>query len=764
MTTVAGVVLPAGASNADTLDPTDSPPVVMGVYPPEEFAPEASTLDPGLVDAIQRDLGQSGEQYLASAAAASDASYVIEDLGDEGHPILGSQLNGTQLTVFVGSGDTDTAAAAQQAGATVAYGSPPALDIDTTSVVPLADLYDGQGWGYQNSGGGAACSVGFVGTGPSAARQFVTAGHCFPPGTAITGQAFALNQSAAGAPLSRGADLGLPIASSFQFGGGSDSGLVSVNSSWTLKPQALTWGNGTGAALATAPIAVTDSRAAVTGASLCKSGERTGWSCGTILAVDYDISVGSNTVNSIIATTCADHGDSGGAALSGSTAIGITSAGTDTSTVPCGSENYFSSYFPMVSTAGKASVNSAQRNWEPLVTVAPPVVTSPPSGASIIQGGSMTGTLAAGNATNRVTVTISGDTSGPRIAAVAAGGAWAVPLTGLPVGTYNYTATARWNTYSVSSTTSGTFTVVPRPSTSRLSGDDRYATSVAIAKASYPGSADTVYVATGENYPDALSAAPAAVAEGAPLLLVPSSSVPQSVTDEITSLRPKTVVVVGGPAAISDSVVADLSALSSGGAVRVSGNTRYETSRLISERAFGPSLTSAYVATGANFPDALSASAVAAGRGAPVILVPGAASSVDSDTTSFISSRGISSIVIAGGTAAVSSQIEAQLKTVPGVSVQRLAGQGRSQTSAAINEASFTTSSEVYLATGSTFPDALAGAALAGLKKAPLYVIPTQCLPSYVLDDIAHLGAGTVTALGGFAALAEPVDSLTSCG
>jgi hypothetical protein len=355
-------VLATGLSPAAAVDsdPAAPPPVTMGEYPAEAYSAEVSSLDPSLLDAVARDLGQSGEEYLANADAAADASYVVEKLSDEGYAIRDSRIEGTELTVYVDPADATAAAAAEASGATVSFDEPADLTVDTSGAVPLADLYDGQGWGFYDQTGvvGSACSIGFVGKGTAAANQFATAGHCFPPGSTISGQAFVLNQSSAGATPSRGADVGAPIASSFRFGGGSDSGLVAVQSGWTLKPQVLTWGGGKGSALASAPLSVTDSRATITGASLCKSGERTGWSCGTILAVDRDVNVGGNIVNSIVATTCADHGDSGGAAVSGTTAVGLTSAGPDVTVTPCGSSGYFSTYFPMVSNARKTSVNT----------------------------------------------------------------------------------------------------------------------------------------------------------------------------------------------------------------------------------------------------------------------------------------------------------------------------------------------------------------------------------------------------------------------
>lgn len=85
-------------------------------------------------------------------------------------------------------------------------------------------------------------------------------------------------------------------------------------------------------------------------------------------------------------------------------------------------------------------------------------------------------------------------------------------------------------------------------SVTRLGGTDRYGTAVAIAQATYsPG--DTLYVANGENFPDALAGAPL----GGPLLLVPSGDiVPQEVLDEVHLLAPPSMVVLGGPSGVSD--------------------------------------------------------------------------------------------------------------------------------------------------------------------------------------------------------------------
>ena len=110
----------------------------------------------------------------------------------------------------------------------------------------------------------------------------------------------------------------------------------------------------------------------------------------------------------------------------------------------------------------------------------------------------------------------------------------------------------------------------------RLSGGDRFATSVAIS-GEFAADVPVVYVATGLNYPDALSAAPAAAAQGGPLLLTEPGARPDGVLREIERLAPAKIVVVGGVAAVSTVVYGELAQLAPM-VRRDSGADRYETS------------------------------------------------------------------------------------------------------------------------------------------------------------------------------------------
>lgn len=95
---------------------------------------------------------------------------------------------------------------------------------------------------------------------------------------------------------------------------------------------------------------------------------------------------------------------------------------------------------------------------------------------------------------------------------------------------------------------------------------------------------DTVYVANGITFADALAGGPNASLGGSPLLLVTADAIPLETLDELIRLQPGEVVVLGGTAAISDAVEADLAALTvpAGNVRRIAGANRFETAAALS--------------------------------------------------------------------------------------------------------------------------------------------------------------------------------------
>ncbi|HSP74652.1 MAG TPA: cell wall-binding repeat-containing protein, partial [Cryobacterium sp.] len=266
----------------------------------------------------------------------------------------------------------------------------------------------------------------------------------------------------------------------------------------------------------------------------------------------------------------------------------------------------------------------------------------------------------------------------------------------------------------------------------RLSGPDRFSTSAAISAASFDPGVPVAYIASGANFPDALSAAPVAGKNGGPVLLVTAEGIPTPVEEELKRLKPARIVVLGGLNAISSSVEKALKDPKFGAAVtRTAGPDRFATSAAISQAAFTSGVSVAYVANGYNFPDALSAAPVAGKNGAPVLLMTtdGIPATIQDELTRLKPDR----IVVLGGVHAISDTAQTLLKKFTAGTVTRLSGADRFATSAAISEANFAAGAPVvYVANAHNFPDALSGAPVAGLKSAPVLLVPTDGIPAVI--------------------------------
>lgn len=310
------------------------------------------------------------------------------------------------------------------------------------------------------------------------------------------------------------------------------------------------------------------------------------------------------------------------------------------------------------------------------------------------------------------------------------------------------------------------------PTPVRLTGADRYATSVLVSQAAYPSSTGgTVYVSVGTKFADGLAAAPAAAQVDAPLLLVETSSIPAAVRSELQRLAPSRIVVVGGPGVVSDSVYTALQQLAPSAVLRRdAGADRFETARQIARAAFLGDGTPGgapvvFLASGSGFPDALAASAAAGHLNGPVLLVPGDATSLDASTKTLITELGATRIVIAGGTGVVSASVEADAATITGViEVIRKGGSTRFETAALLNDYAFDVPTAGFIASGFNFPDALSAAAIAGAQGAPLALSNGICTPVGTLESLADAGVTRVTLLGGTTLLGPTVARYEACG
>jgi glucose/arabinose dehydrogenase len=197
----------------------------------------------------------------------------------------------------------------------------------------------------------------------------------------------------------------------------------------------------------------------------------------------------------------------------------------------------------------------------------------------------------------------------------------------------------------------------------RLSGADRYGTAAAISNRFFGVGPPAAFVATGAGFADALAGAPAAAVNSAPLLLVGTNSIPASTHAELQRLNPGQIFVLGGPGVVSPAVAAQLDGYTAGPVTRLSGADRYGTNAAI-VRAFWSTSTHGFVASGANFPDALAGGAVAGRDRLPLILTQ--PTYVPLHSGQEILRLAANRLIILGGGGAVAGSAEAQLRALAG--------------------------------------------------------------------------------------------------
>jgi subtilisin family serine protease/putative cell wall-binding protein len=305
------------------------------------------------------------------------------------------------------------------------------------------------------------------------------------------------------------------------------------------------------------------------------------------------------------------------------------------------------------------------------------------------------------------------------------------------------------------SATIDTATLEP-PGTERLWGSTRVETAVAVSQASFSPGVPVAYVATASTFPDALAGGAAAAMNRGPVLLTTGTSLPDAVTAELVRLRPGRIVVLGGAGAVPDAVVRALRSYTTGNVTRLWGSTRIETAAAVSRASFSPGVPVAYVATASNFPDALAGAAVAGMQGGPVLLT--SSTSLPDVVATELGRLRPGRIVVLGGTGVVSSAVLRALRSYTTGSVTRLSGADRFETAAAVSRASFSPGVPVaYVATASNFPDALAGAAVAGMQGGPVLLTSSTSLPDVVATELGRLQPGRIVALGGTGAVSGAV-------
>ncbi len=274
----------------------------------------------------------------------------------------------------------------------------------------------------------------------------------------------------------------------------------------------------------------------------------------------------------------------------------------------------------------------------------------------------------------------------------------------------------------------------------RIKGKNRYATSIAIADATKTKMGidrfDSVVITFGEKFADALAGSYLAKVKNAPILMTKDDRNINSalITYISNNLVPGgTVYILGGTAAVPQSTE---DALVGYNIKRIKGKSRYETNIEILKEA-GVTDEEIIVATGNNFADSLSASAV----GRPILLVDGK-KELTQLQKDYLATLGTNKFYIVGGSGAVGENFESELAEYG--TVERIKGKNRYETSIAIAQKFFSYPIYAITAYGENFPDGLCGGPLAMTMNAPLILTRPDnrsAAKSYLMAGSIHSGA-----------------------
>lgn len=293
-------------------------------------------------------------------------------------------------------------------------------------------------------------------------------------------------------------------------------------------------------------------------------------------------------------------------------------------------------------------------------------------------------------------------------------------------------------------------TAAPTPMTStgtqRIAGADRYATSAAVSAKSFTSPQGAVFVASGQNFPDALAGGAAAAKQVGPLLLTSSSRLSGATSNELKRLRPSKIYILGGTGAVSGATAVALNGIAP--TQRIGGADRYATAANTSKAIF-TSASTVYIASGLGFADALAGGPAAAKQAAPMLLT--SATSLPAATRAELTRLQPTAVKILGGNGAVSSRVQSQIQAaVPSARITRYSGADRYATAASVAKAMWPNGSRtVFYASGTSFPDGLSATPSAAVNKAPLLLTSKSCMPSPTASASASLSPSLRVFVGG---------------
>ena len=282
----------------------------------------------------------------------------------------------------------------------------------------------------------------------------------------------------------------------------------------------------------------------------------------------------------------------------------------------------------------------------------------------------------------------------------------------------------------------------------RLSGNNRYETAVEISRESpHLRQSDNVVLAYDLNYADALAGVPLAYnLDDAPILLTDTKTIDQKTLKEIKHLGAKNIKILGGEGVIGKEVVDALvkNGIKEKNIERIYGKSRFSTATAIAKK-LNNKPTDVFFVYGLNYADALSVSTVAALKNAPIVYLT-TDGVLDKDTKEYLeelkAKKCVKNAYVIGGEGVISNAMVSKAASALGKTPVRIAGADRYSTCVKVNTEfkDIFSKYKMYVATGTDFPDALAGGPCAARYKAPLFLVNGRSAkPELNADQLSYL-------------------------
>lgn len=271
------------------------------------------------------------------------------------------------------------------------------------------------------------------------------------------------------------------------------------------------------------------------------------------------------------------------------------------------------------------------------------------------------------------------------------------------------------------------------PSLTRIGGSDRYEVSANVYReVSKMFTTDTIVVASGEVYNDALSGTPLAYINGAPMLLTSKDSLPSSTQAVINEIKPTHAIILGGTGSVSTNVETQLQNLGVTTIERIGGADRYEVSANVAQRLGYIDSGTAVIVSGLVYSDALTASSPSANYGMPLLQV--STDSIPAPIQNYINNHPeITKFVIVGGPGTVSDAVKTQLSQLrPGAKIDRVGGADRYEVGINVINYFDLGVDLLMFNNGTDFPDAMSSGPLAAYLGSAILLTLPDTLPANI--------------------------------